>query len=668
MRRLGGHKPDLGLLDVTVTGSRAFAVEIGQMSIVDVSQPEAPRLLGAYPLPSDLAFIGKVVAAGNYAYLPTSAGLQTIDVTDPAAPRRTSLFRSGSYFTGAAVAGNLLAAATSYDGVFFLGLTDPAKPVSRGRADLRFNNITAKSVAISGHHVFVTSADGPEAPIPKTGVIEIFDASSPASPQWVGTYEIPAVAREVAVSAGLAVVTSYSGIPGSPAGSADILDVRDPAHPVLLASQELNPSVAHQWGSRVSLAGERAILSGLTVLDLSDATKPRQLVGLAQSAGSATISGDVLFAGLNTYRMSPATLLRSRTLEVGGQALGVALQGNVAWLALGKDGLQAVDRTKPDATALVGHLPLDGKAWDVALAGDRAVVAAGEAGLVIVDTTDPQNPQQLGTLETPGEAHAVAVAGNTACVANSSAGVQVVDFGNPASPRELAGFATLGPALDVVWHGTHALVACREAGLQVLDLTVPAQPELVGSYLVRGAVEAVTVVGDRAFIADGVEGFRVLDVSDPSKPKRLGLAPGNTQARSIAVAGRFAYVADVTRGIRIYAIGDPTHPRQVGGTSAVNTYRLAVSGDRLLAAAGRSGLAEFELFAAPLELGISRAGNTVKLTWPGSAIGFGLESSSALTPMANWVPESGTPVVIGDQNAVTIEVGAAARFFRLRKP
>ncbi|MBM3883113.1 MAG: hypothetical protein FJ387_25925, partial [Verrucomicrobia bacterium] len=208
----------------------------------------------------------------------------------------------------------------------------------------------------------------------------------------------------------------------------------------------------------------------------------------------------------------------------------------------------------------------------------------------------------------------------------------------------------------------------REAGLQVLDLTVPAQPELVGSYLVRGAVEAVTVVGDRAFIADGVEGFRVLDVSDPSKPKRLGLAPGNTQARSIAVAGRFAYVADVTRGIRIYAIGDPTHPRQVGGTSAVNTYRLAVSGDRLLAAAGRSGLAEFELFAAPLELGISRAGNTVKLTWPGSAIGFGLESSSALTPMANWVPESGTPVVIGDQNAVTIEVGAAARFFRLRKP
>ncbi len=666
MRRLGGHKPDLGLFEVTVIGNRAFAVEIGQMSILDVSQPEAPRLLGAYPLPYDLAYLGKVVVAGNYAYLPTSVGLQTIDITDPSAPRRTSLFGSASYFTSAAVEGNLLAVASVYDGAFFLDLTDPAKPVRRGRADLRHMNnfFVGRSVAISGHHVFVTSADDQDS---NTGVLEIFDASDPASPQYVGAYEVPAVARDVAVSGHLAVVTSYSHIPAAPAGYADILDVTDPSNPVRISSEELDPSVAYHWGARVSMAGDRAILGGPKVLDLSDPTKPRQLAGLAQQVGSATISGDVLFAGLNTYRMSPATLQRSRTLGAGGEALGVAIQGDVAWMALGTAGLQAVDRTKPADAALLGNLSLGGKVWDVAIVGSRAVVAAGEAGLAIVDITDPANPQPLGALDTPGEARSVAVAGNTACLAAFSGGVQVVDLGNPASPRELSRFATPGYTLGIAWLGHHALVACGEAGIQVLDLGDPTQPKLVGSYLVRGAVEAVTVVGDRVIIADGGEGFLVLDVSDPAKPKRLGLVPGNTQARSIVVAGRFAYVADVTRGIRVYDIGDPTHPREVGGTSAVNTYRLAVAGDRLLAAAGVDGLAEFEFFATPLELQalMGTTPGTVNLRLSGQA---GVSVAVQRSPnLGNW--QDGQIVTL-EAGPVTVTVPATGgrEFFRLKKP
>ncbi len=266
MRRLGGHN-DLGMLHSTVIGNRAFVVGIGHMSILDVSQPEAPRLLGAYPLPSDLAYLGKVAVAGNYAYLPTSAGLQTIDVTDPAAPRRTSVFRSTSYFTGAAVEGNLLAAASSDDGVFFLDLTDPARPASRGRADLRFNNIAAKSVAVSGQRAFVTSAD--ELVNASSGVLEIFDATDPALPQYLGACEVPAVPVDVAVSGGLAVVTSNIS-PSDDSGQADILDVHDPSNPVLLASYET------RWGARVSLVEDQAILGGPQVVDLSDPTQPRR--------------------------------------------------------------------------------------------------------------------------------------------------------------------------------------------------------------------------------------------------------------------------------------------------------------------------------------------------------------------------------------------------------
>jgi hypothetical protein len=564
-----------------------------------------------------------------------------------------------------AVEGNLLAAA-GYDGLFFLDLTDPAKPVLRGQASVRYPEFREKSVAISGHHVFVTSSDDRSS---MTGVMEVFDASDPASPQYVGAYEVPAVARDVDVSGQLAVVTSYLVELG--ASFAEILDISDPANPVRLALHTVMPGSPDI--AKVSLVGNYAILGGPQVLDLTDPPQPREMAGLFNVAGNATISGDVLFAaaygkGLQSYRMSPATWLRSRTITVGGQALGLGLQGDVVWMASGSTGLQAVDRTKPDATALLGTLPLNGKAWDLAITGDHAVVAIGQAGLAIVDISDPANPQPLGEFDTPGEARAVAVSGSTACVADNYEGLRVVDLSQPASPREVAAFATPGSALDVAWHGTHVLVACREAGLQVLDLEVPAQPKLVGSYLVRGWAEAVTVVGDRAFIADGLEGFMVLDVSDPAKPKRVGLAPGNTQARSIAVAGRFAYVADVARGIRVYDIGDPAYPREVGGTTAVSAYHLAVAGDRLLAAAGSSGLAEFGLFTASVELGIVHSGNAVRLTWPTSAAGYRLESSPALTPMANWQPEPTAPGIVGEQNVVTIEIGAGPRFFRLRKP
>lgn len=656
---------------MAVSGSRALVGGEEEVKILDISQPEAPRLLGTFRPGNS---VWQVAAAGDYAYLAASwGGVQTLDVSNPAAPRRTSTFRSGSHFSTVAVEGRLLAAAGN-EGLFLLDVTDPSRPVSRGRAGIQYPNSRTKSVAISGHHVFVVSNDRQGS---KTGVLEIFDASNPSDPQLVASYEVPAVARDVAVSGQLAVVTSFvERWPAENALHADILDVSDPANPSLLAQHTELRGGDSEFMATVTLAGNRAILGGRQVLDFGDPRKPEVLVDMGPNLGPTeygTLAGDVLWAGnsfrgLQSYRISTATLPRSRTLAVERPVLGVAPQGDLAWLALGEAGLEVVDRRQPDASARLGHLPLDGKAWGVGSAGTHALVAAGEAGLVIVDTADPANPQQLGVLDTPGEARAVAVSGTTACVADASGGVRVVDVSHPASPRELAGFATPGQALAVVWHGSHALVACRAAGLQVLHLADPAQPQLVGSYLVRGTAEAVAVSGHHAYLADGVEGFLVLDVSDPARPRRVGLAPGPHHARSIAVSGRFAYVADEVRGIRVFDIGDPTRPREVGGTAAVNAHQLALTGDRLLAAGGMGGLAEFEFFEAPMELGFARSGRALRLSWPVGDPGFRLESSSVLGPLANWLPEPTVPETVGEQKVVTLEIGTGPRYFRLKKP
>jgi hypothetical protein len=39
-----------------------------------------------------------------------------------------------------------------------------------------------------------------------------------------------------------------------------------------------------------------------------------------------------------------------------------------------------------------------------------------------------------------------------------------------------------------------------------------------------------------------------------------------------------------------------------------------------------------------------------------------------LSLAAQWQPEPTPPEVVGDQNVVTLEIGAGPRFFRLRKP
>ncbi len=79
--------------------------------------------------------------------------------------------------------------------------------------------------------------------------------------------------------------------------------------------------------------------------------------------------------------------------------------------------------------------------------------------------------------------------------------------------------------------------------------------------------------------------------------------------------------------------------------------------DRLLLGGGESGAS----------LAISRNGSQATLSWPVAAAGYVLESAPSL-PAGAWTLEPGAVVVVGDQNTVTVDIGPAGRYFRLRKP
>jgi hypothetical protein len=604
MRPLGSLVVDVGARDVAVSGSYAFVADYYKgLAVLDASDPANLRTIGSVKTPY---YVKRVVVSGDYAYV-AAHGLHTIDVSDPTRPRRTSTYAEGDDI---AVSGNLLYTAGYGAGLHVLDLTWPASPRRIGNHDVRYM-YSDQSVAVSGDYAFVTSSE-----YPSTGIVEVFDVSTPSSPQLVASFDTPGQARAIAVSGNLAVVAGDSGDGTTSHGFVEILGLGGPSWPRWLASYA--PDAASSCDT-VSIMGHRAFIgcqmydalgkkgsTGLEVIDLSDPARPRRIGGFNSIGTRLAFSGDYLFASgngaVNTFLMGTPSFDLAGTLELLGESFGLAVADAHGYVAAGSFGLQVLDLNNPVRPATLGDVYTGGSAWDVAVADHRAYVAAGDAGLVVLDVSNSAAPVQIGGLDTPGDARAVLLSGSMAYVADGGEGVQIFDVSNPTVPRRVGGHGTTGWATGLALHGNDLLVACREAGLMVLDVRDPADPRHAATYNRGGNVMTVAVAGDHAFVSDGLEGFTVLDLANPRVPVAIGTAPGGGYARGIAIAGRFAYVADSQAGVQVYDLADPTKPRRMGGNSALSPYRLVATDGQLYAAGGLRGLGVYDPFTPPLSL------------------------------------------------------------------
>jgi hypothetical protein len=78
-----------------------------------------------------------------------------------------------------------------------------------------------------------------------------------------------------------------------------------------------------------------------------------------------------------------------------------------------------------------------------------------------------------------------------------------------------------------------------------------------------------------------------------------------------------------------------------------------------------------EIFVAKIagpQVGIHPLGNQVTLCWPTNAAGLHLENAASLSA-GNWSPVTNAPVVLGDQNTLTLEPSSSgSQFYRLQTP
>lgn len=244
----------------------------------------------------------------------------------------------------------------------------------------------------------------------------------------------------------------------------------------------------------------------------------------------------------------------------------IAVDGDVAYVAAGSDGLRIVDVSNPATPIEVGFYDIPQIAQGVALAGNMAYVAAGSAGLWVIDVSDPTNPTEISDCDTLEYARNVTLHGDLAYVVGYD-GLGIIDVSNSESLMDVDFYDVPRNARDVAVAGNYAYIAggnYDKGGLRIVDVSNPSAPVEVGFYDTPGYASGVVVNGNMAYIADGASGLRVVDISNPAAPVEVGFYDIPKYTNNLVVIGDLAYITDFNDGLRVIDVSDPLTLVEVG--------------------------------------------------------------------------------------------------------
>ncbi|MCO6452869.1 MAG: hypothetical protein J5I90_18950 [Caldilineales bacterium] len=412
-----------------------------------------------------------------------------------------------------------------------LDVSAPGQPRKVGQTKIMAGVV--RSVALVDKHIYVGAG---------AGGLHIVDVSDPAQPVIVGIHETGGYVEDVAVQGNLVYVASSPVWDGSQwtGDSLQIVDTADPAAPKLLATYE-TPG----WEFGVAAAQSSVYVAdgdgGLRVLDASDPAKPVEV---------------------GAY-------------DTPGVAMAVAVEGTMAYVADFTEGLRVVDVSDAREPREVGFAELPGRARDVTLAGEYAYVSSDEAGLHIVDISNPAAPQLVGVFDESGDVRGAAIVDEIVYVADRSSGMRVANIKDKASPVQMGGFDTLGYVNGVAVAGDLetglTLYTASGGDVKVVDMAEIDTPFVTTSLVTPGDARdiAVQMQGREArqlFVADSPVwngqdwaggGLRILDLAGSGEMREITFLDTPGQALGVEMAQPFVYLADGHNGLRVYNAANP---------------------------------------------------------------------------------------------------------------
>lgn len=251
-------------------------------------------------------------------------------------------------------------------------------------------------------------------------------------------------------------------------------------------------------------------------------------------------------------------------LDLPGYGNHVDVQGDVAYVAVGGEGLAFIDVSDRANPVLLGTLDFPGRADVVKVVGDLAYVGSGFGTFYVIDVSGEGEPHVLGSVAAPDSVHDLALDGQFAYVVMSGAGLGVIDVSDPAAPTFVAQTVVVGDAIGLDLDAARKIaVVAAKTSLDLVDVSNPLAPVVIGSTPTDETRDVVYRDG-YAYLADLGLGFTVADLSDPANPAVVASADRDLAGLlfDVALAGPFAFGADVffVNGIPIVDVSVPASP------------------------------------------------------------------------------------------------------------
>lgn len=393
------------------------------------------------------------------------------------------------------------------------------------------------------------------------GTFYALDIAQPLKPRLLGKLSGLGTTRQLFLKGSIAYVTARQD-------GLWLIDVSDPAQPALVSHYDTVEMATGIWISgNVGFVATRCY--GVEIIDVSDPRHVRHLSTLKTGEAQSCWARDgLLYIGdwapkklLVADVRNPRQPVIVGAAELDGFGDGGCLRGNYCFAATGHHartarkedgegrghGLEIIDVSRPDQPVPVSrvkfpvHYSIFNDMWSARVAGDFCVAADTNNGLFIVDVHDVAKPQIVAHAQLP-----------------HVASKQMFDP---------VGGVALGQGV-IYAAGIHTgLYLIPADGLVTPVIPEPDQPPVLGP-----APEAAA--GDAAFAAYRPDG----------------------QVQAVAIRDGVAWAACGAAGIHAVKLGEALTPVAFQPGKGDVSY-VAVSGERLVAAEGKAGLAVYEIEA-----------------------------------------------------------------------
>jgi hypothetical protein len=368
---------------LAVVDDRAYLVGLdGTLSVLDVTDPTAPRILGAVSIGGASA----LTAAGDTLYVASrSSGLDVVDVASPATPRRVGAYKPLALVDRlVAVRGRVVAregigiavvdpasapemvryrppvasfapqfeelVATSHTALVGLaagGLARVDVPVDGPPAFSRLlaNVSSIAGLAVSGENVYLHRLPDNGRTFQPKLMTAVIDQDGTA--HILAESDLPQRMSKLAAGGGFlfGLVDPPSQAPSGPRISLGVVDMRDAAQPRLVTVFPL-PNDVGLGGLSIELVNHHLLVSGyeLGIVDVADPAQPRLVATVPRPAIRTHVrDGRALAAtgpGVDVYDVGDPALPRlSGTTEVPGWTCEADAAGDLVFVAAGEAGL-----------------------------------------------------------------------------------------------------------------------------------------------------------------------------------------------------------------------------------------------------------------------------------------------------------------------------------------